>query len=106
MATMTGAQCAVLGIDAAWTDSEPSGVALAIEIDGAWRLAAVEASYGHFLERAKGARLCEDKPRGSEPDAEGLVDAAREIAGRRIDLVAVDPRFARYPITGRRLATS
>ena len=46
---------AVLGIDAAWTITEPSGVALAIETASGWRLAAVEASYDHFLERARGA---------------------------------------------------
>ena len=29
---------AVLGIDAAWTVSQPSGVALAVETEGGWRL--------------------------------------------------------------------
>ena len=35
----------VLGIDAAWTTSEPSGVALAAETSGGWHLIAAEAPY-------------------------------------------------------------
>jgi hypothetical protein len=46
---------AVLGIDAAWTATEPSGVALAIEgRGGRWRLVAVEACYWRFKEWAVG----------------------------------------------------
>jgi len=39
----------VLGIDAAWTLTQPSGVALAVEDAGGWRLAAVAASYEDFV---------------------------------------------------------
>ena len=38
----------VVGIDAAWTVTEPSGVALAVD-DNGWRLAAVAPSYDDFL---------------------------------------------------------
>ena len=81
--TMTSsAPRAVLGIDAAWTATQPSGVALAVETENGWRLAAVEASYDHFLERANGAESSEKRPRGSEPDAAALLEAARKICGR------------------------
>jgi predicted RNase H-like nuclease len=93
---------AVLGVDAAWTEKEPSGVALAVEREAGWRLAAVEASYDHFLARAKGVESGGDRPRGSKPDAAALLEAARQICGRRVVLVAVDMPLAWRPITGRR----
>ena len=93
---------AVLGVDAAWTDSEPSGVALAVEREGGWSLAAVEASYDHFLGRSNGVEPGDARPRGSTPDAAALLSAARMICGRRIGLVAVDMPMARHRIVGRR----
>jgi hypothetical protein len=36
---------AVLGIDAAWTITQPSGVALAVERSNGWRMIAAAASY-------------------------------------------------------------
>ena len=38
----------VLGIDAAWTGTQPSGVALAEETERGWRLKAVASSYARF----------------------------------------------------------
>ena len=93
---------AVLGIDAAWTETQPSGVALAVETENGWRLAAVEASYDHFLERASGDAPAEDRPRGSKPNAGELLAAASRICGRRIDLVAVDMPLSRQRVEGRR----
>ena len=93
---------AVLGVDAAWTDGEPSGVALAVERESGWSLAAVEASYDHFLERANGVEPGDARPGGSNPDAAALLDAALAICGRRVDLVAVDMPLSRRPIVGRR----
>jgi hypothetical protein len=58
---------AVLGVDAAWTERQPSGVARAVETGKGWRLAAVEASYGHFIERAKGVEPGDARPGGSKP---------------------------------------
>ena len=96
------ARRAVLGIDAAWTETEPSGVALAVEREGGWRLAAVGASYDHFLARATGVAPGEARPRGSEPDAAALIDAVHRMCGRTPDVVAVDMPLARHPIVGRR----
>ncbi len=92
---------AVLGVDPAWTASEPSGVALAVEADDGWRLKAVDASYGHFLSRAKGLEASDERPRGSIPVAAALLDAARTICGRSVDLVAIDMPVGRHPIVGR-----
>jgi predicted RNase H-like nuclease len=93
---------AVLGIDAAWTAAEPSGVAIAVETAGGWRLAAVEASYEAFIGRADGAERDAKRPRGSVAVAAELLDAARRICGARVDLVAVDMPMAGERIAGRR----
>jgi predicted RNase H-like nuclease len=93
---------AVLGIDAAWTVKEPSGVAAAVETASGWRLAAVEASYDHFIARANGVEPGGERPRGSKSSAADLLDAARRICGARVDLFAVDMPMARHPIVGRR----
>ena len=93
---------AVLGIDAAWTETQPSGVALAVETERGWRLDAAEASYGHFIARANGVDPGEARPLGSKPDAAALLEAARKICGRRVNLVAVDMPMSRRPIAGRR----
>jgi predicted RNase H-like nuclease len=89
----------VLGIDAAWTATQPSGVALAGEFNDGWRLLAVESSYGRFCGRA-----AEGPPRGEAPDVAALLDACRRLAGRAPDLVAVDMPLALTPIVGRRVS--
>jgi predicted RNase H-like nuclease len=95
-------QRAVLGIDAAWTERQPSGVAAAVETPSGWRLAAVAASYENFIARANGAKQDARKPTASAPVAAELLDAARRICGACVDLVAVDMPMARAAITGRR----
>ena len=98
------AKRAVLGIDAAWTETQPSGVALAVEAKGGWQLAALEASYDRFLARAKGAAPDETRPGGSRPNAAELLAAAQTICGGPVDLIAIDMPLSRRPITGRRAA--
>lgn len=93
----------VLGIDAAWTLTEPSGIALAVE-DKGWRLAAVAPSYDHFLQMAGGASSLPGRPRGSAPNAEALIAAAHTIAKSNIDLVAIDMPLSNEPIISRRVS--
>jgi predicted RNase H-like nuclease len=93
---------AVLGVDAAWAEAQPSGVALAVERSGGWFLAAVDASYGQFIDRANGIYASEKRPRGSKPNAAALLNAARKICGQDIDVVAVDMPIAHHQIEGRR----
>ncbi len=93
---------AVLGVDAAWTETEPSGVALAVEDASLWRLLAVEASYAHFLDRAHGLEPGVGRPKGSKPDAGVLVAAVSRLIGRAPDCVAIDMPVGPNPIIGRR----
>lgn len=88
----------VLGIDAAWTLKQPSGVALAIEADGRWRLEAVSKSYADFLTLGKATE--NDQPMKPNPSA--LLKACEAINGRAPDLVAIDMPIANAPITSRR----
>jgi predicted RNase H-like nuclease len=85
----------VLGIDAAWTAHNPSGIALAIESDNGWRLAAVAPSYASFY-------ATESAPDAF--DADRLLAAATRIAGTAPDLIAVDMPLAADLITGRRIS--
>src|SRR5262245_36753317 len=93
---------AVLGIDAAWTLAQPSGVALAAETIDGWRLIAVASSYQHFDALADDRLTREARPRGSMPDARALLTSATRLCGRPVDLVAIDMPLAHVPITCRR----
>ena len=85
----------VLGIDAAWTAANPSGVALVAETDGIWRIVAVAASFEDFIGLA-------GDDEGSGPAA--LIAAAARLAGRIPDLVTVDMPMMDAPILARRAA--
>lgn len=85
----------VLGIDAAWTATNPSGVALAVKTDGVWCLMAAAASFEEFAAFANIPEV-----RGSA----SMVDAATRLAGRAPDLVAVDMPMMDAPIIARRAA--
>ncbi|HEV2364435.1 MAG TPA: DUF429 domain-containing protein [Caulobacteraceae bacterium] len=87
---------AVLGIDAAWSDRNPSGVALAAAGADGWRLLAVSASYDDFLGRGG------DRPRGRPAPVAELLARARELAGEAVSLVAVDMPLSLDPIGGYR----
>lgn len=87
----------ILGIDAAWSLTQPSGVAVAVHEGERWRLLAVEASYSCFINGRSDA-----KPAGSSPDAGALLSAAADKAGAAVDLVAIDMPLSRLPITERR----
>lgn len=82
----------VLGIDAAWTTTEPSGVALVASDGAEWRCVAVAPSYDAFLRLASGASVDWTHSRccGSAPDVPALLDTARTLAEAPVDLVAVD----------------
>jgi predicted RNase H-like nuclease len=95
---------AVLGIDAAWTLAQPSGVALAVESKGGWHLTATASSYQRFFALADPCQLAEEPPSGSPPDAVALLAAASALCGRAVDLVAIDMPLAHSAIVGRRLS--
>lgn len=92
----------VLGIDAAWTLFQPSGVALIAESATGWRLVSVASSYQRFQALADKRQQAEIHPSGSSPDVHALLSAASVLCGRSVDLVAIDMPLARTPIVGRR----
>lgn len=100
---------AVLGIDAAWTAGEPSGVAL-VEDDakGRWRCLGVAPSYGQLVALAAGIPVdWAARPAGGLPNLPELLGAASALlGGRQVDVIAVDMPLATpgNTITGRRPA--
>lgn len=98
---------AVLGIDAAWTVTAPSGVALLVGEPGAWRCARIAPSLGAFV-RGDGAAAIERPSRGA--DGARMVDllaTACELAGTAlVSVLAVDMPLSRTSISGRRVADS
>lgn len=91
----------VLGIDAAWTERNASGVALAFEDANGWRLTGAWPSVAHFLAEAYG-QPSPEKPSGGVGPANDLLAAARGLVGSLPNLVAIDMPIALEPITGRR----
>jgi len=86
----------VLGIDAAWTQKNPSGIALAMETASGWRLVEVCSSWEEFLGRKLGAFSA------AGPKATEILKACDVRLGRAVDLIAVDMPLSQLPITGRR----
>jgi predicted RNase H-like nuclease len=93
---------AVLGIDAAWTERQPSGVALAARSTEGWELIAVEASYQRFHARACKSIVPEIRPSGSKPSARELLASCQALCGHLPDIVAIDMPLSLTPIVGRR----
>ena len=87
---------AVLGIDAAWTPKQPSGLAVGVKKGARWQIVVASKSYADFL----------DDPNRSDalPPVEDLLIAAERMAARPIDLVSIDMPLSKEEINGRRLA--
>lgn len=96
----------VLGIDAAWTERQPSGVALVQREKARWKCIATAPSYETFLSLARGEALDWSTPSipGGSADVDELLSAAEELCGERPDVVAVDMPLATVKIDGRRAA--
>jgi len=95
----------ILGIDAAWTAGEPSGVALVTQKDALWRCVAVAPSYESFLALANGTKIdWTARPVGTQPDVRQLLEAAASLAGDDVSVITIDMPVATVPIDGRRAA--
>jgi predicted RNase H-like nuclease len=96
----------ILGIDAAWTEKEPSGVALIVSEPSGWRCVGVAPSCDSFLALAQGNPINWNAPKypGSAPDALRLLQAARNLAGAPVDIITIDMPVSTVPIVGRRAA--
>ena len=89
---------AVLGIDAVWTPSNPSGVALVCtNPDGRWECVALAPSYDAFI--------CNDvrwdqRPKGGNLELGLLLEVAKQrLAGERVTVIAVDMPISKTRIT-------
>lgn len=94
----------ILGIDAAWTATQPSGVAVVSSTACNWRLIFAGSSYRHLLAQAEEDLISTSRPSGSVAEAAALLAAAGKIAGAPVDLVAVDMPLSLQPITARRVS--
>jgi predicted RNase H-like nuclease len=96
----------VLGIDAAWTATKPSGIALVASRADDWRCVAIAPSYEAFLALASGVPVDWSQRRfeGSIPRIADLLNAGRTLAAAPVNVVAIDMPIARVPIIGRRVA--
>jgi predicted RNase H-like nuclease len=94
----------ILGVDAAWTETEPSGVALIQQASGGWRLVAVAPSYELFSQADSFGRYPADRPKGSKPSATAIIEMCVRLCGRQPNIVSIDMPLARHPIVGRRKA--
>ena len=97
----------VLGIDAAWTAHNPSGVALVrTNPDQRWECVALAPSYDAFVSVADGNSVrWDERPTGGKPEPERLLGAAEQLlGGERVTVVSVDMPLSTAPITERRAA--
>ena len=95
----------VLGIDAAWTAHQPSGIALVQKTATGWSCLAVAPSYEAFIGLASGqAWDPQQKATGGRPSPAELLQASKQLAGEEVSCVSVDMPLATTPITSRRAA--
>lgn len=99
---------AVLGIDAAWTEQGPSGVALIQEESDNWRVVCVAPSYEAFIAASRETPVDwhAGSFTGSWPKIGELIKAAREMTTAPLCVVAVDMPLSKTSITSRRAADS
>ena len=95
----------VLGIDAAWTAHQPSGIALVQNTGSGWSCLAIAPSYEAFIDQASGQPWDhKQKATGSKPDPAAMLKASQQLAGAEVSCVSVDMPLATTPITSRRAA--
>jgi predicted RNase H-like nuclease len=104
-----GKRRAVLGIDAAWTSGQPSGVALVSETDRGWCCDAVAPSYSSFIALAMQGTPVDWNGAidAGPPEPQALKQAAAALLASRDDVsltITVDMPVSKTPITSRREA--
>jgi predicted RNase H-like nuclease len=103
---MMHTQMAILGVDAAWTEKNPSGVTLINFVNGKWECVALAPSYSQFIAFSEGRKIDWNEPlSGSIPSPNGLIGSCQSLLqGRDVTVVAVDMPISLAPITKRRVA--
>ncbi len=96
----------ILGLDAAWTSGEPSGVALVVHKGGEWKCLCVAPSYDAFVKCASGEQVdwLQGNSTGTTPDIAALIETAQSLAGAKAAVVAIDMPMSRRAFSGRRAA--
>ena len=99
---------AILGIDAAWTEHEPSGVALIQGENETWNVLCLAPSYDSFVACSQGSSVDWNAPNftASSPNVTQLMNAARDMAVADISVVALDIPIAKAKFDSRRAADS
>jgi len=93
-------QSIVLGIDAAWTANQPSGVALVRGRGASWQCLALAPSYASFATQVD----WQQRPVGGVLDESALLATCVRIAGAPPDVIAIDMPLSTQAITCRRVA--
>lgn len=94
-----------LGIDAAWTPTQPSGVAVLREHRGRWQCVGLAPSYASFVALAGGTPIdWRARPAPALAPCDALLDATVRLAGGQPDVIAIDMPLATTPIVARRTA--
>lgn len=91
----------VLGIDAAWTAQQPSGVALLRGRGRRWECLALAPDYPSFLDGTVDWRA---RTVGGPPDPAALHARCVALAGAAPDVIAIDMPLATHRIVARRAA--
>lgn len=98
----------ILAIDAAWTTTQPSGVALLKQQAGQWYCVALAPSYQQFYQLAMGQEVdWQQMPGGEAPDISRLIQSCRQLLNDDMQtptVITVDMPVSTLPITGRRYA--
>jgi predicted RNase H-like nuclease len=94
----------ILGIDAAWTKTGSSGVALLEYTSGRCHFIACAPSYESFIAYSYGKQIDWRKPSASALDVSKLIDAATRLGRGSIEVLAIDMPVASKRISSRRLA--
>lgn len=94
----------ILGIDAAWTAHQPSGVALLRARRNAKpKLIALGRSYDEFLTSGPHAKIdWRTRVRGCLPPIDALLSHCKKLTGELPQIVALDIPLAAKPLNGRR----
>ena len=94
---------AILGIDAAWTVSNPSGIALIQNLNGVWRCVQVCPDAKSFIEAAFGPQVWLTTYTMTALVTQ-ILAAADALAHEPVTVVALDLPLSRQPIRTRRVA--
>lgn len=97
---------AILGIDAAWTSKQPSGLALVERESGQWLCRGIAPSYLSFIDLSNGKAVnWQTKSVGSIPNAKNILDASKRLLQNKpVDIVTVDIPISTVDFSTRRIA--